>query len=42
MNDKNNCMYSSDVVSFAREKGFFDGVNKDFSFANAYALLCVL
>ncbi|KAA6329376.1 Dipeptidase A [termite gut metagenome] len=39
MNDKDNCLYSSDVVSFAREKGYFSGVNKDFSFANAYAPL---
>ena len=39
MNDKNNCMYSSDVISFAREKGYFNGVNKDFSFADAYAPL---
>ena len=36
MNDKNNCMYSPDVISFAREKGYFDGVNKDFSFSKAY------
>ncbi|NDV66620.1 C69 family dipeptidase [Bacteroides sp. 224] len=36
MNDKNNCLYSSDVISFAREKGYFNGVNKDFSFADAY------
>jgi dipeptidase len=39
MNDKDNCLYSSDVVSFAREKGYFSGVNKDFSFANAYSPL---
>ena len=39
LNDKENCLYSPDVISFAREKGFFDGVNKDFSFANAYAPL---
>lgn len=39
MNDKENCMYASDVISFAREKGYFNGVNKDFSFANAYAPL---
>ena len=32
-------MYSPDVISFAREKGYFDGVNKDFSFAKAYAPL---
>ena len=39
MDDKQNCIYSPDVVSFAREKGYFSGVNKDFSFANAYAPL---
>ena len=39
MNDKENCMYSPDVISFAREKGYFNGVNKDFSFSKAYAPL---
>ena len=39
MADKANCMYSNDVISFAREKGYFSGVNKDFSFADAYAPL---
>lgn len=39
MNDKENCMYSPDVISFAREKNYFNGVNKDFSFADAYAPL---
>ncbi len=39
MNDKENCMTSGDVISFAREKGYFSGVNKDFSFANAYSPL---
>ncbi len=39
MADKENCLYAPDVVSFAREKGYFTGVNKDFSFANAYAPL---
>ncbi len=39
MNDKENCLYSSDVISFAREKGYFSGVNKEFSFADAYAPL---
>ena len=39
MNDKENCRYSPDVVSFAREKGYFNGVNKDFSFSLAYAPL---
>ena len=36
MDDKENVMYASDVISFAREKGYFNGVNKDFDFANAY------
>ena len=39
MGDKENCMYSADVISFAREKGYFDGVNRDFSFSKAYAPL---
>ncbi|WP_026475583.1 dipeptidase [Alkaliflexus imshenetskii] len=39
LNDKENVLYSSDVISFAREKGYFDGKNKDFSFADAYAPL---
>lgn len=39
MNDKDNCIYSPDVVSFARERGYFNGVNKEFSFAEAYAPL---
>lgn len=34
--DKENCMYSPDVVSFAKEKGYYKGKDKDFSFANAY------
>lgn len=36
MDDKENCICSPDVISFAREKGYFDGMNKDFSFADAY------
>ncbi len=39
MNDKENCLYSPDVISFAREKGYFNGANKDFSFADAYCPL---
>ena len=34
--DKENCMYAPDVVSFAREKGYFNGNDKDFSFTKAY------
>lgn len=37
LDDKKNCMYSRDVISFAREKGWFDGKNKDFSFSDTYA-----
>ncbi|GET29269.1 dipeptidase [Prolixibacter sp. SD074] len=37
LNEPDNCLYSSDVISFAREKGWFDGKNKDFSFAGTYA-----
>ena len=39
LNDKDNCLYSPDVISFAREKGYFNGMNKDFSFADAYCPL---
>lgn len=39
MDDSENCLYAPDVISFAREKGYFNGVNKEFSFANAYAPL---
>ncbi|MGQ7871376.1 dipeptidase [Sunxiuqinia sp. sy24] len=37
LNDPQNCLYSKDVISFAREKGWFDGKNKDFSFSDVYA-----
>ena len=37
--DKNNCMYSKDVVTFAREKGYFTGKDADFSFSDTYAPL---
>jgi dipeptidase len=37
LNDKNNCVYSEDVISFAREKGWFKGEDKDFSFSDVYA-----
>lgn len=39
LNDKKNCLYAKDVISFAREKGYFKGNDKDFSFAAAYAPL---
>ena len=36
LKDKENCLYSKDVISFAREKGYFKGKDEDFSFADAY------
>lgn len=36
LNDKNNCIYSDDVISFAREKGYFSGKDEEFSFRDAY------
>ena len=38
-NDPQNCLYSPDVVSFARERGYFKGKDKDFDFSAAYAPL---
>lgn len=35
-NDKENCMYSPDVVDFARQKGLYEGSDEDFSFQRAY------
>ncbi|MDR2385258.1 MAG: C69 family dipeptidase [Tannerella sp.] len=35
-NDKDNCMYSPDVVSFAKEKGYYSGTDKNFTYAKAY------
>ena len=37
--DKKNVLHSKDVVSFARKRGWFDGKDEDFSFADAYAEL---
>lgn len=39
LDDPENCMYAPDVISFAREKGYFSGEDKDFSFCDAYAPL---
>jgi len=36
-NDPKNCLFSKDVVSFARKKGYFKGEDKKFSFADTYA-----
>jgi dipeptidase len=37
LNDPENCLYSPDVISFARAKGYFSGEDKDFSFSDTYA-----
>lgn len=37
LKDKQNVLYSKDVVSFARKRGYFKGKDADFSFADAYA-----
>ena len=39
LDDPENCIYAPDVISFAREMGYFDGEDKDFSFCDAYAPL---
>ena len=36
LNDKENCLYSKDVISFARSKGYFNGKDSEFSFAKTY------
>ncbi len=38
-NDPNTALFSKDLISFAREKGYFKGEDKDFSFADTYAPL---
>ncbi len=35
--DPENCLFAPDVVSFAREMGYYDGSDDDFSFSDAYA-----
>ena len=39
LNDPENCMYSPDVISFAKEKGYFSGKDSEFDFSAAYAPL---
>lgn len=36
LNDKENCLYSKDVISFARKMKYFEGSDKDFNFGEAY------
>ena len=37
LKDKKNVKYSKDVISFARKRGYFNGKDEDFSFADAYS-----
>ena len=37
MKDKQNVMYSKDVITFARSKGWFSGADKDFNWKQVYA-----
>ena len=37
LDDPENCIYASDVISFAREKGYYDGTDEAFSFSDTYA-----
>ncbi|HZH71641.1 MAG TPA: C69 family dipeptidase [Mariniphaga sp.] len=37
LNDSENCMYSPDVISFARKKGWHKGPDAEFSFSDVYA-----
>lgn len=37
LKDKRNVLYSKDVITFARKRGYFSGKDVDFSFADAYA-----
>lgn len=37
LKDKENVMHSKDVISFAKKRGYFNGKDEDFSFADAYS-----
>lgn len=37
LNDPKNCLYAPDVISFARQSGYFSGEDEEFSFCDAYA-----
>lgn len=36
LSDPENTLYAPDVISFAREKGWYEGADEDFSFAEVY------
>ncbi len=37
LDDPENCLYSEDVIDFAREMGYYEGSDEDFSFSDTYA-----
>ncbi len=39
LDDPDNCLYEKDVIKLAKDKGWFEGGDTDFSFADAYAPL---
>ncbi len=39
LDDPENCLYADDVISLARDLGYFDGADEEFSFCDAYAPL---
>lgn len=39
LDDPENCLYSPDVISFARKMGYFKGKDKDFDFSATYCPL---
>ncbi|MBO7300181.1 MAG: C69 family dipeptidase [Tidjanibacter sp.] len=38
-NDPENCLYAEDVITFARQMGFYNGSDEEFSFSDTYAPL---
>ena len=36
LKDPENCLYAPDVITFARRKGYFEGLDEEFSFKKAY------
>jgi dipeptidase len=37
LDDPETCLYAPDVIDFAREKGYYDGADANFSFSDTYA-----
>jgi dipeptidase len=37
LDDPENCLYAKDVIDFAREMGYYEGSDEDFSFSDTYA-----